>query len=338
MSSPNPFNTPLVRTTALWTWDLSGVATGQGPVVSGYGYNGSPTKTGLLPSDLQSFVGIPLSMYGNPPTPIPDTTLIQWIRYAEDWVEQETNLLLCPTWVAAPPTKQPAQTTATGLLVSGASNVQQEGLDYDLEDAPYDFFFPRAQDEGWMLQNLRYRPVRSPNAFNSLNQGQIFAGYTTNVKNVAYIYPLLDDFFRVPPSWFVEDSDIGLIRLVPAQNVQMLPLFAMQLAFMGFAESIPGGLWFQYTAGLNRSDYQGRFSFIKQLVLATASIQSLMTMQGTINYGATETEMTVDGVRYKTSYDKAGPFNGLIQQFTRQRKELLAVAINKVSGPMVITI
>ena len=61
----------------------------------------------------------------------------------------------------------------------------------------------------------------------------------------------------MPPTWFVEDEDFGLIRLVPAANVQMLPLFAMQLAFMGFAESIPGGLWFQYTAGLNNSEYNG---------------------------------------------------------------------------------
>ena len=50
--------------------------------------------------------------------------------------------------------------------------------------------------------------------------------------------------------------------MIPPANVQMLPLFAMQLAFMGFAESIPGGLWFQYTAGLNNSDYNGRFSML----------------------------------------------------------------------------
>lgn len=338
MSSPNPLNTPLVQTQALWTWDLSGVSTGQGPVVTGYGYNSSVTKTGLLPADLQSFIGIPLNQYGNPPVAIPSTTLIQWIRYAEDWVEQKTSLLLTPTWVAAPPTVLPSQTTATGLIVSGAGNVQQEGLDYDLYDAPYDFFFPRAQDEGWMIQNLRYRPVKNPNAFPNTAEMQNFSKFYTGTKGIAYMYPLLEAFFRVPPTWFVEDADMGLVRLVPAQNVQMLPLFAMQLAFMGFAESIPGGLWFQYTAGLNRSDYNSRYSFINQLVLSAASIQALATMQGTINYGAIETEMTVDGARYKTAYDKAGPFDGLIRRFTKQRDELLAEAFNKVSGPMIITI
>lgn len=338
MASPGTVNS-----FALWTWDTSTVGQpGGGPVVTGYGSNATVTKTGLMPADLQGFVGIPLSQYGNPPVPIPSTTLIQWIQYAEDWVEQRTGLLLTPTWVASPPTKIPLQTQDTGIIVNPNSNgVQQEGVDYDLEDAPYDFFFPRAQDEGWMMQSLRYRPVRNPNSFPltwSLSQMQQFAKQYTAVKNTAYEYPLLNDFFRVPQSWYVEDSDFGLLRLVPAQNVQMLPLFAMQLAFMGFAESIPGGLWFQYTAGLNQSDYRSRFSFIKQLVLAQASIQALSTMQGTVNYGATETGMTIDGIQYKTQYDRGGAFIGPIRQFTRMRDELLAEAINKVSGPMTITI
>jgi hypothetical protein len=328
---------PLVETTALWTWDLSGVASGSGPKVIGYGYDATPTKTGLSADDLLGFVGIPLQVYGNPPTPIPATTIIQWLRYAEDWVEQRTNLLLTPTWVAAPPSLQSMSTRATGLITDN-STTQQEGIDYDLADSPYDFFFPRAQDEGWMYQSLRYRPVRNPNAFPDSNTQKIFSKYYTSIHNVAYIYPLLNDFFRVPPTWFVEDTDFGLVRLVPAANVQMLPLFAMQLAFMGFAESIPGGLWFQYTAGLNRSDYNGRFSFIKQLVLAQATVQALTTMQLSINYGATSTEMNVDGMQYKTQYNKDGAFAGQIAMFTKIRDELLAEAINKVSGPMLIAL
>ncbi|MHB1643048.1 MAG: hypothetical protein ACYCS8_10335 [Acidithiobacillus sp.] len=316
---------PLVATRALWNWDLS---TPGNPTVTSYS-NGLPTKTGLMPADLQSFVGVPIQLYGNPSTPIPSDTLLQWIRWAEDWVEQETNLLLTPTWVASPPTRQPAATIATGLIVSGAGNVQKLGIDYDLEDAAYDFFFTRAQDEGWMVQSLRYRP---------LLVDEFYTGGYTAVKNIAYIYPLLDDFFRVPPTWYVTDHDFGLIRLVPAANVQMLPLFAMQLAFMGFAQSIPGGLWFQYTAGLKPSDYVSRFSFIKQLVLAQAAIQALSTIQGTINFGAKEYNMSVDGLQYGTKYNDAGPFNGLINRFMKMREDLLTVTMNKVAGPMLITL
>jgi hypothetical protein len=282
-----------------------------------------------MPNDLQAFVGVPIQIYGNPSTPVASGTVLNWIRWSEDYVEQESNLLLTPTWVASPPTRQPAATIATGLTVSGAGNVQKLGVDYDLEDAAYDFFFSRAQDEGWMIQSLRYRP---------LLVDEFYTGGYTAVKNVAYIYPLLDDFFRVPPTWFVTDHDFGLIRLVPAANVQMLPLFAMQLAFMGFAQSIPGGLWFQYTAGLKQSDYATRFSFIKQLVLAQAAIQALSTIQGTINFGAKNYEMSVDGMQYKTGYSENGPYNGLIQRFTLMRDDLMRTAINKVSGPMLITL
>lgn len=316
---------PRVATQALWTWDTS--TPGQ-PVVTGYPTTGGPTKTGLMPADLQAFVGVPIQFYGNPPVPVSPTTMLQWIRWAEDWVEQETNLLLTLTWVASPPTRQPAATIATGLIVSGVGNVQRLGIDYDLEDAPYDFFFPRAQDEGWMEQSLRYRPIRVD---------EFYTGGYTAVKNIAYIYPLLDDFFRVPPTWYVEDHDFGLIRLVPAANVQMLPLFAMQLAFMGFAQSIPGGLWFQYTAGLTANDYNSQYSFIKQLVLAQAAIQALSTIQGTINFGAKEYQMSVDGLQYGTKYSENGPYNGLINNFIRMRESLLTTALNKVSGPMFIT-
>lgn len=328
---------PLVQTTALWTWDVSGVASGQGPQIVGYGPNATPTKTGLTPADLQAFVGIPLQTFGNPPTPIASATIQGWLRYAEDWVETKTGVLLTSTWIAAPPSRQALSTRATGLITEN-STTQQLGVDYDLQEAPYDFFFPRAQDEGWMYQYLRHRPARIPNAFPNLTVMKDFANTYTATKNVAYIYPLLNDFFRVPPTWFVEDEDFGLIRLVPAANVQMLPLFAMQLAFMGFAESIPGGLWFQYTAGLNPSDYATRWQFMYQLVLAVASIQALMSMQLSVNYGATQTDIGVDGLQYRSQYNAQGAFNGQIQQFTRMRDDLLKEVYNKVSGPVMITL
>ena len=328
---------PYVTPKALWTWNIPASGSLEGPSVVGYGARSTPTKTGLMPADLLGFVGIPLSIYGNPPTPIPTSTIIQWIRYAEDWVEAKTSLLLCPTWIASPPTVQSLSTRATGLITANGTT-QQLGTDFDASDAPYDFYFPRAQDEGWMYQQMRYKPVKNPISFPDLDTMQTFSKYYTAVKNVAYIYPLLNDFFRVPPTWFVEDEDFGLIRLVPAANVQMLPLFAMQLAFMGFAESIPGGLWFQYTAGLNQSDYNGRFSFMLQLVLAAATVQALTTMQLSVNYGAVTTEMTVDGIQYKTGYNKEGAFSGQIAMFTKMRDDLLAEAINKVSGPMLISL
>src|ERR1700744_5741714 len=88
--------TPLVTTTALWNWDKSGLQ----PVVSGFpsGYGTfTPTKTGLTPQDLQNFVGVPIVYYGNPVVPVPPSVIQQWIRWAEDEVEQETSILLTQT-------------------------------------------------------------------------------------------------------------------------------------------------------------------------------------------------------------------------------------------------
>ncbi len=307
---------PPVTPTPQWLWSFP--ASGA-PVVSGYPIGGgqfAPTKTGLLPQDLQNYVGVPLQIYGNPPTPVPTPQILQWIRYAEDNVEQESGLLLCQTWVASPP--------AQALAVSGLT--QTMGRDFDLADAGYDFQFPRAQDEGWMMYSLRYRPVRS-----SIYSVDDYSA----VKNYAYIYPLLNDFFRVSPSWFVVDEDYGLIRLVPAQNVQMLPLFAMQLAFMGFAESIPGAIWVQYTAGLTPNDYNSRFSFMKQLVLAEAAMIALRAIQGTINMGLESIDTMVDGLRTQMKYDKRGAFGPLIAQFKEQRDELMKRAKERVNGPTI---
>jgi hypothetical protein len=327
MSGFNGQVTPITPT-PLWNWDTTGAT----PTVIGFSPGGAnqPTKTGLLPGDLQNFVGVPLQYYGNPPQAVNPASIIQWLRWAEDYVERETGLLLCQSWVAAPPALMPSSPQSIAIDVSGSGGQQQQlGLDYDVYDAAYDFFFPRAQDEGWMNYSLRYRPIRSIN-------------YTLSdfnaIKRIAYIYPLLNEFFQVPPNWIVTDEDKGMIRMVPATNVQMLPLFALQLSFMGFADSVPGGLWFQYTAGLTANDYNSRYNFIKQLVLAQASITALQIIQGTINLGATASTVHVDGLSYHTQYSVDGPYQGLIKTFTKMRDELLNSAKSKVAGPMIITL
>jgi len=142
----------------------------------------------------------------------------------------------------------------------------------------------------------------------------------------------------VPPGWFVEDRDYGLVRLVPAENVQMLPLFAMQLAFMGFAENVPGAFWFQYTAGLTPYDYQARYSFMRRLVLLNAALQALTTIQGTLNLGLKTIQTSVDGLQQKFEYDIRGPYAGIIMAFTKERDELLKKAKSFVSGPMMTMI
>lgn len=317
---------PLVPTAPLWSWDTSSLV----PTVTGFpqasGF--ATTKTGLVPSDLQQFVGVPLVFYGNPPVAVTDKTVTQWIRWAEDWVEQETSVLLCQTWIASPPSPNIAVTNALGLtfpsLVAG-SGYQKQGIDFDLQDSAYDFFFKNAQDEGWMAQTLRYRPVQS-------------VTYTpddaTAIKNTSFIYPLLNQYFRMPRNWNVEDRDFGFVRYVPSTNTQMLPLFAMQLAVMGFAESVPGAIWFQYTAGLTPFDYQARWGFMKQLVLATAAITALSAIQGTINLGATSVDTMVDGLRQQMKFSENGPYAGLINNFSKQRDSFMTRARAFVAGPM----
>lgn len=324
--------TPLVPTNALWQWDT----TGGTPVVSGYptGYGTfGPTKSGLLPQDLKDFVGVPLQTYGNPPVAVTDETILKWIRWGEDSVEQQTSILLCQTWVASPPAFRRDVAASIGIIPAPVNGVelgyQQRGTSYDLEDAAYDFMFKNAQDEGWMIQQLRYRPVQSNN-YDPMD--------ATAIKNVAYVYPLLNTFFRIPPTWFVEDKDYGLVRFVPAENVQMLPLFAMQLAFMGFAENVPGAIWFQYTAGLTPYDYKARYSFMQELVLTMAAIRALSAVQGTINLGMKSISTTVDGLQQKFEYDVKGPYAGLIDGFKLSRDELMTQAKNFVSGPMMTMI
>lgn len=320
-----PASSPTTK--ALWTWNVPTSGT-LGAVVQSFS-SAKASKTGLEPSDLQSFVGVPLQFYGNPPTPMQAEQQFEFIRWAEDWVEQETNLLLCQSWIAAPPARTIGQATSMGITTTSSGGYQVLGIDYDIEEPAYDFFFPRAQDEGWMVYSLRHRPVKDV---------QYDPLWPVAIKNFAYVYPLLNEFFRVPWSWQVEDHEFGLIRLVPSTNVQMLPLFAMELAFMGFAESVPGALWMQYTAGLTAADYSSRYSFIKRLVLCQASIAALAVIQGQINYGIEGQRINIDGVMYETKYPKEGPYIGLINQFRGQRDELLSTARNLVSGPMITTL
>jgi hypothetical protein len=310
MSNGNPFfPTPKTPTKALWTWDTSTYP----PSVIAYD-SGANTKTGLQPMDLQNFVGIPLVLNTNPPQPLSDVQLIGIIRQAEDWVEQNSGILLSRAWIASPPVPAAAIPSTAIITTSTSGTGQVQGVDYDMYDSGYDFFYRRFLAEGWGIQSLRYRPLK-------------------NVYYLSFIYPLLSEFFQIPLSWIIQDNDAAFIRIVPAANVQMLPLFAMQLAFMGFAQSLPQALYFQYVAGLDSLDYQSRYAFMLTLVLSAAAIIALGIIQGTVNYGAIRQATSVDGLRYDVSYPSTGAaFGGLIMQFTHQRDELLRTAIDLVRG------
>ena len=315
-----------IQTQSLWTW---------APVQSGYnvpltvvgyppGGKNQPTKTGLLPSDLQNFVGVQIQQYGNPILSIPPEQSLQWIRWAEDKIERDTGLLLCQSWVAAAPAQAPGAINSLGLLPTSSGSFQIQGIDYDVYEPPYDFFFPRSQDAGWMAYQLRLRPVKSIQYDDT--------DYTA-IKRYSFQYPLLNQFFRVPPTWQVIDQDFGYVRLVPNVNEQLLPLFALYLGFMAFTDSLPGGIWLQYTCGLTPQDYSSRYSFMYQLVLAEAAITALSIIQGTISVGYSERKIQVDGLRYEARFDPNGPYAGLIKTFTAMRDQLMKTAFSKVSGP-----
>lgn len=323
----NPTQSSIVQTKALWTWDTT--TNPSKPTVISYP-SGYPTKSGVMPNDVKMYVGVPFSQVGiNNLSQIPDNVIIQWIRWAEDWIEQKTSILLTQTWLAAPPTQNELQTSGSGIAPISGRPQQILGIDYDMYDAPYDFLFERAQEEGWLYQNLRYAPLRP-----IINPDGSFA--PTCMINYSMIYPLLSEFFKIPPTWFVEDQDFALLRIVPSANVQMLPLFAMELAFMGFAESIPGGLWFQYTAGLTTYDYSTRYSFMKEFVMTQTAITALQALQGSINMGLNEMSTDVDGLRTTMRYNPKGPYAGLIQQFEKRRNEFMDLATQNVGGPQII--
>jgi hypothetical protein len=325
------FVLPKVQSKAQWRW--TSPPAGEAPIALTYPSKNNSTKSGVMPNDLQDFIGIPLTTF-NPTLPISDKIVIGWIRYAEDKIEQDTNIRLCQTWIAAPPAKTVQEVLALNIGVQ--NNYQQLGVDYDFEEPAYDFRFDRAQDEGWLYTHLRWRPVKSVDLADP--SGMFNASNLTGTKNIAFIYPLLNEYFRAPQNWIVEDQNRGLVRLVPATNVQMLPLFAMQLAFMGFAESVPGGLWFQYSAGLTANDYNANWSFMTQLVLVRAAIRALRTMQMSINLGVTEGRLQVDGLMRSVKYDARGPFAGQITEYENEEKSLLKTARSKCGMPYMGTL
>ena len=294
-----------VPSKAAWTWDTTNPSN---PTVIGFPPGGAsqPTKSGLMPYDLQNFLGANLDFFGKATkSPIPPTTLIQWIRYAEDRVEQSCGINLCETWYAAPAATQDGEPQAAGIVpVNG--NVQQLGVDYDIEEAAYDFFFERAKDEGWMFQSTRFGPI-------------------IELKTYAFIYPLLNQYFQVPPSWFTVDKISSYIRLVPSTNIMNLPLFSIMLSFMGFAQSVPGGIWMQLLVGVQPYLYQSRFAFLKELVLCEATIQALTSMQVGVNQGATTSTIHVDSLSYTTQFSDKGPYFGYITPFLRRREELMSL-------------
>lgn len=310
-----------VTPTAQWGWSFP--ATSVTPIVTSY-VNGGSTKTGLTYTDLQNFIGLPLKWGGPNGTPIPQDAIVQFLRWAEDTVETDTGILLCLSWVASPPETTNAQANAAQL--PGNTGGQRLGVDYDIADVGYDFFFRRFLEEGWGYMVTRFKPLRliGPSDLNF-----------TAIKNMAYIYPLLNEYFAIPPTWVVEDEDFGFIRIVPATNIQMLPLFAIQIAVMGFAQNLPGAIHIQYMAGLSPADYSAKWSFMKQYVLAQTAIQLLKSMQLSINWGATELRVDVDGLLQETKYNPKGAFAGPIDAFTSMRDELRTRAQNLVAGLVV---
>jgi len=307
----------LVTTKALWTWETGGQT---GPVVTSYP-SGQPTKTGLQPQDLQNFTGVPLVRYGRTPTPVSTEEMLDFLCSAEDWAEQSTGILLTPTMIASPPALSPQQAISAAIAPADPTKGMQLGVDYDLPDAAYDFKFDRAVDDGWLVQSLRYRPLR------------ILDGSANAVKQMAYVYPLLNQFFQIPVGWITEDRDYSLIRIVPQENIQALPLFALQIGLQGFASSVPGGIWMQYTAGLTAQDYISRFRFMKQMVLCQAAIMALGVCQGTVNMGLDSTQVLTDGVQTQYKYRAGGAYSDLINNFTAQRDSLMATAL-AVVGPV----
>ena len=308
-----PGGNTIVQTKALWTWSTP-VSGKPQTVISYPTVPGALTKSGLGRSDLERYIGMPIQGFGSSPAVFSDQDVISWIRWAEDDIESETNVRLCQTWVAAPPAKSQTETQLLNLGVK--YSYQQLGIDYDLAEPAYDFFFERARDEGWLYQRLRWRPVK---AVEIADPSGITSSNYRGIQNLAFIYPLLNEFFRMPQSWMVEDQNRGLVRMVPATSVQMLPLFAMQLAFMGFAQSVPGGLWFQYTAGLTSADYQSEWSFMLQLVLARAAMRAYTAMMTGVNLGMIEQQVNVDGLMRKVRYSEKGPF---VAQITRGQEEV----------------
>lgn len=130
------YNNPMVPTGALWKWTPPVV--GEAAQVTGFPPNGQPTKTGLTILDLQNYMLIPMQ-YGVPPVQVDPGLILQWIRNAEDEIEAVTNIRLCQTFIAAPAAKTNLTKLAANLQTQ--YNYEQPGIDFDYEEAGYDFFF-----------------------------------------------------------------------------------------------------------------------------------------------------------------------------------------------------
>lgn len=308
-----------VTTKALWAWTGTG---GPFPTCTGF-YGSSPTKSGVLAQDVRDFAGVPLGYRsGTTTTLMADSDIQAVIRAVEDGFEQTTSILLTPTQVASPPARTALEAFSAAITPVGGTGPMLLGVDYDLADAAYDFKYDRAIDNAWLIQSLRYRPLRIAN------------GDPTAIKQMAYVYPLLNQFFQIPPSWWVEDLDSALVRVVPAENVQALPLFALQLAVQGFAQSVPGGIWLQYTAGLTPVDYSTRFGFISTMIKCGAAAVCLGMVQGTVNQGLDSTSVLTDGVQTTFKYRNGGAYADLIQRFQEQYERFQEQAM-RMTAPVV---
>lgn len=321
---------PPVQPQAYWHWDYTQIPN-QGPLgfsLNQYDQTGVDrlTKTNLGPSDLANFVGVPLQFQGQT-SPIPDATLIQWIRWAEDEIETRTSCFLTTTWVASPAERQPNAVRAAGLITPDDTMIL--GRDYDYADAPYDFDLLRFKEEGWGIINFRHRPLQDISYTQSIVPGQM--GGFTATKNLVFFYPLLNQFYQIPTTWMVEDPYAATLRIVPAVDLMMLPIYAIQITMLGFAQSLPGGLHFQYVAGFTDADLNGRFSFIKQLVLVKAAIQALRSIQPTINAGMIEANVEMGNWAQTLKY-QAAPFEGVISSWKDLELKLEKRLINEL-GP-----
>jgi hypothetical protein len=308
---------------ALWDWGPS-PSNPNGPlVIQGYNTFSSgptPTKTGLTAQDIQDYCGVPLYYSGNPPRAVTEQTIIQRIRRIEDSIEQNSSVLLTPTYVASEPVRDIDLMPQLQIMSSSGNGIMNQGVEYDLGDDKMDFRFEQAQDNGWLNLMLRYKPL---NIFNSDQ---------TAVKKWAYTYPLLNAFFNVSPAWFVENRAFGYLRIVPSQNVQMLPLFMLQLSVQGFTDSTPGGIALYYTAGLSENDYNTRFSFVRELICAATCASLLGSIQGTVNLGLTESSLLTDGLQTSLKYDPKGAYAALINNFNSVKEELLTELQWQVGG------
>jgi hypothetical protein len=73
---------------------------------------------------------------------------------------------------------------------------------------------------------------------------------------------------------------------------------------------------------------------MKQLVLCEAAIVALMTVQGTVNQGLDKSSVLSDGVQTQFSYRTGGAYSDLINNFTKQKEQLMDRATMAVGGMM----